>query len=301
MAGTTLTSGERFLGRIVIGLCGYYDVLLEDGRIVQTVARGKFRKEKIKPLAGDVVYVLQNDEQQGVFGCVDEILPRKNAFVRPPVANIDRVIVVLSASVPHADLMLVDKLLIQAIRAGVEPMICISKADDGQEDYIQSLLDDYRVFPCIVTSSKTGKGVEEFRAALSHGVVAVAGQSGVGKSSLLNAAYPEFKLEVGSLSRKVERGKHTTRASQLFKLSEDSFVLDTPGFSLMETELIDPALLKESYPEFAGLDDKCRFGTDCLHQGEPGCAAKELDLPKGRMQRYGELLTEARQRWKNRY
>lgn len=300
MAGTPLTE-DRFLGRIMIGLCGYYDVLLQDGRLVQTVARGKFRKEKIKPLAGDVVYVLQNDEQQGVFGCVDEILPRKNAFVRPPVANIDRVVVVLSASVPRADLMLVDKLLIQAIRAGVEPVICISKADDAKKEDIQSLLDDYRAFSCVVTSSKTGRGVEEFRAALQGGLVAVAGQSGVGKSSLLNAAYPEFSLEVGSLSRKVERGKHTTRASQLLQLSGDAFVVDTPGFSLMETELIDPALLKISYPEFADLDDKCRFGVDCLHQGEPGCAARELDLPEGRMQRYAQLLAEARQRWKNRY
>lgn len=287
-------------GRILIGLCGYYDVLLQDGRRVQTVARGRFRREKIKPLAGDVVTVLPTQEQQGVFGSIDEILPRKNAFIRPPVANIDRVIVVLSAGAPQPDLLLTDKLLMQAMRAGVEPVICLSKCDTGQEAFIHELCDEYRFFRCICTSSVTGQGIDAFRELVRGGVCAVAGQSGAGKSSLLNAAYPQFSLEVGLLSQKVSRGRHTTRASVLLPLADGGFVVDTPGFSLMETELIDPALLKSCYPEFSGWTDACRFGADCLHAGEPGCAAPP-DLPPGRMQRYRQLLQEARERWKRRY
>lgn len=299
MAVQTVTQ-NRFPGRIMIGLCGYYDVLLDDGRLVQTVARGKFRKAKMKPLAGDLVVVEQNEERQGTFGCIDEILPRKNAFIRPPVANIDRVIVVLSASVPQADLMLVDRLLVQAVRANVSPVICVSKCDEADEDFLRTIEDDYRVFDRFFTSSETGRGVEEFRACLESGVCAVAGQSGVGKSSLLNAACPDFSLEVGNLSRKVERGKHTTRASMLLPLAGGGFVVDTPGFSLMETELMDPSELKAAYPEFNGMDDFCRFGADCLHAGEPGCAAAQALAP-GRAQRYRALLDEARERWKRRY
>ncbi|MBQ6476573.1 MAG: ribosome small subunit-dependent GTPase A [Clostridia bacterium] len=297
MAGETLTG---YTGRIMIGLCGYYDVLLDNGQTVQTVARGKFRKSRIKPLAGDRVTVIRTEEEQGVFGSIVTIEERKNAFVRPPVANIDRAAIVLSSSAPLADMLLADKLLIQCLKAEVEPFLVLTKCDEGDETFIREVTEEYSAFDVIATSSTAMTGIEEFRSRITGGITALAGQSGVGKSTLLNAAFPGFGLETGTLSRKVDRGRHTTRASQILALEEGRFVIDTPGFSLMDTQKMDPEELKYCYPEFEGLDDRCRFRNKCLHAGEPGCACT-VPYENGRMVRYRMLLDEQREKWKKRF
>lgn len=289
-------------GTILRGIGGFYTVLDEEGRSYTLRAQGKIRKERLTPLVGDEVEFAPGAD--GEDGWLTAILPRRNAFVRPAVANIDEIVIVAAAASPKADPLLVDRMLIAAQKAGVAACVCVTKSDlDGEAS--ESLLRQYAgagVFEAC-TCVRTGEGVEALKNHLRGKTHAFTGQSGAGKSSLINALYG-FELETGGVSRKIERGKHTTRRCELIPVEGGGRVLDTPGFSLLETELIEPRLLEEQYAEFRPYAGQCRF-VPCYHVTEPDCAVLRAlragEIASERYERYRELLNEMKERWKNRY
>ncbi|MCQ2438058.1 MAG: ribosome small subunit-dependent GTPase A, partial [Clostridia bacterium] len=225
-------------GVLVRGIGGFYYAVDETGAEYTLRAQAKFRRQHLKPKIGDMVnFEPGNGEEEG---WITEILPRKNELVRPPVANIDVICVVAASAVPAADRMLVDRLLINARRAGIRPMLIVTKADldKANAEAIAAEYTGAEVEPHIV-SVETGEGVDELREALKGLTHAFAGQSGAGKSSLINALYG-LSMETGDLSRKIDRGKNTTRRCELVTVPGGGRVLDTPGFSLLETETFDP-------------------------------------------------------------
>ena len=287
-------------GRIIKGIGGFYNVLLEDGTIVTCKARGRFRNEGVTPMVGDQVEVSFHETG---FAAMDDILPRKNALLRPPVANIDLLVIVLSASIPKPDFLLADKLLIQAKTLQIEPLLVLNKMDSAKQEITDEFLRDYAAFHTLLASSATGEGIDALKQALTNRVSCFAGQSAVGKSSLLNALFPELALETGGLAKKTDRGKHTTRQAELWPYLGGA-VLDTPGFSLFEMSELEQSALDASYPEFAGVTSECRFA-GCRHVAEPDCAVKALlqtgKLSQGRYARYIEIQAEIEDKRKHRY
>lgn len=287
-------------GRIVKGVGGFYYVLLESGETVTCKARGKFRSERVTPTVGDLaeITVLASG-----YASLDEILPRKNLLARPSVSNISQLVIVVSACVPKPDWMLVDKLLLQAHALGIEPLLLLNKIDVGEAEIVSAFFTDYAPFRTLSVSTKTGEGLESLKSELAGRVSCFAGQSAVGKSSLLNALFPELSLETGGLAKKNDRGKHTTRRAELWPFLGGA-VLDTPGFSLLELEEYSQQSLNESWPEFKDAYENCRFA-GCRHLSEPDCAVKELltsgRLSRGRYERYAEICLENEQRRKHRY
>jgi ribosome biogenesis GTPase len=287
-------------GRIIRGIGGFYDVLIEGGETVRCKARGRFRNEGVTPMVGDLVEL--SFPETG-FASMDEILPRTNALLRPPVANIDLLVIVLSAGVPKPDFLLADKLLIQAHTLKIEPLIVLNKIDAAKDDITEEFVGDYAAFRTLLASSRTGEGIDALEAALTNRVSCFAGQSAVGKSSLLNALFPELSLETGELAKKTDRGKHTTRQAELWPFLGGA-VLDTPGFSLFEMSELSQDALNLCYPEFSGVFTECRF-TGCRHNAEPDCAVKALllegKLSKGRYERYLEIQKEIEEKRKHKY
>ncbi|MCE5189057.1 MAG: ribosome small subunit-dependent GTPase A [Eubacteriales bacterium] len=287
-------------GRIIKGVGGFYEVLLQDRSVVTCKARGRFRNEHIIPMVGDLVEI--SSPETG-FASIDDLLPRKNALLRPPVSNIDQLVIVISASVPKPDWILTDKLLLQAHLLGVSPLLVLNKIDMADDSIVSEFEADYAVFPTLLVSSRTGEELKSLKAALSGRISAFAGQSAVGKSSLLNALFPELSLETGDLAKRTDRGRHTTRQAELWPLLGGA-VLDTPGFSLFELEEISQDALNAAWPEFQGTYEHCRFA-GCRHIKEPDCAVKMLldsgKLTHARYERYIELSQEIEQRRKHRY
>lgn len=287
-------------GRIIKGIGGFYNVLLEGGTIVTCKARGRFRNEGVTPMVGDQVEVSFHETG---FAAMDDILPRKNALLRPPVANIDLLVIVLSASIPKPDFLLADKLLIQAKTLQIEPLLVLNKMDSAKPEITDEFLRDYAAFQTLLASSATGEGIDALKQALTNRVSCFAGQSAVGKSSLLNALFPELALETGGLAKKTDRGKHTTRQAELWPYLGGA-VLDTPGFSLFEMSELEQSALDASYPEFAGVTSECRFA-GCRHVAEPDCAVKALlqtgELSQDRYARYIEIQAEIEDKRKHRY
>ena len=287
-------------GRIIKGIGGFYNVLLEGGTIVTCKARGRFRNEGVTPMVGDQVEVSFHETG---FAAMDDILPRKNALLRPPVANIDLLVIVLSASIPKPDFLLADKLLIQAKTLQIEPLLVLNKMDSAKPEITDEFLRDYAAFHNLLASSATGEGIDALKQSLTNRVSCFAGQSAVGKSSLLNALFPELALETGGLAKKTDRGKHTTRQAELWPYLGGA-VLDTPGFSLFEMSELEQSALDASYPEFAGVTSECRF-TGCRHVAEPDCAVKALlqtgKLSQDRYARYIEIQAEIEDKRKHRY
>ena len=287
-------------GRIIRGIAGFYDVLLDSGETVTCKARGRFRNDGITPLVGDLVTI--SFPETG-YASMDDILPRVNALLRPPVANISLLVVVLSASVPKPDWLLADKLLIQAHTLGIKPLIVLNKIDVAKREISDQFHADYQSYQTLLVSSRTDEGLLALREALTGQVSCFAGQSAVGKSSLLNALFPELALETGELAKKTGRGKHTTRQARLWPYLGGA-VLDTPGFSLFELSELDQDALNACWPEFQGAYERCRFA-GCRHIAEPDCAVKALldegKLTQSRYARYIEIQTEIDQIRKHRY
>ena len=289
-------------GSILRGIGSFYTVLCdEDGQEYTLRAQKKLRHQKLTPMVGDRVRFTPGQGEEN--GWLEEILPRKSLMLRPSVANVDMLMLVV-ASVPQPDLLLVDKLILRANAGNMQPAICVNKIDLG-DDLARQIEREYagtqlRVF---AVSAQTGEGVEALREAMRGKVTCLAGQSAVGKSSLLNRLFG-LELETGGLSRKTERGRHTTRRSEMMAL-DGMFVLDTPGFSLLELEeTMEPEAFAQLYSEYNALAGECRF-QPCQHDREPGCAVHAAvdrgELSPERWARYRELLGEVREKWKGRY
>lgn len=257
--------------RIIKALSGFYYVQTEDG-VVECRARGRFRRQDQSPLVGDFVRITR----QGDKGVLEALLPRKNAFIRPAVANIDQLVVLASCAIPVTEPLLIDRVLAIAQLQNVPALVVVNKDDLAPA---QPLAEIYRRagVPVLVTSAETGEGIEALREALAGKLSCLTGNSGVGKSSLLNRACPQLQLPVGEVSEKLGRGRHTTRHIELYSLGSNTFVADTPGFSAFDTErmeLVHKEQLQYAFPEFAPYLGHCQF-PDCAHRKEPGCAVRK--------------------------
>ena len=253
-------------------LSGFYYVDV-DGQIIQCRARGKFRQSGMSPLVGDWVEVKDTEEGNGM---VWEILPRRNAFDRPAVANIDQLVVIASEAIPVTDPFLIDRVAAIAALKNCDVVVCINKTDLASGEDLAAI---YRNagFPTVRVSAETGEGMEELKALITGKLSAFTGNSGVGKSSILNAVEPGFSLRVDAVSEKLGRGKHTTRHVELFRLGCGAEVIDTPGFSSFDAEELSLELkerLEETFIEFRPYLGECRF-VGCSHTKEKGCAVKE--------------------------
>ena len=288
-------------GVIVKGVGGLYYARGEDGGTHVLRARGIFRRRHITPMVGDRVRFTPGQGEE--HGWVEEILPRESQLVRPPVANV-RYLVIVLAPAPAPDYLLIDTLIAMALRQGIRPALVVNKCDLDGGTY-EAVRSDYAGLgaPLLAVSALSGQGMDGLRSLLASGVCCLAGQSGVGKSTLLCAA-TGLRLQTGEISQKIHRGRHTTRHAELL-FSGEYRVLDTPGFSLLELwEGLEPIRLKEYYPEFAPYEGQCRF-SPCYHLSEPGCAvlkaARTGEISQARLERYHLLLKKAQEAWRNRY
>lgn len=286
---------EKVTGRILRSLSGFYDVQTADGPVTCR-ARGILRKNGASPLTGDMVEITVERGR----GMVERILPRKNSFVRPAVANVDALVVFAANVNPITEPFLIDRVAAIAGDQGVPVYLCVNKRDlDPAEDLVR--IYTHAGFPVIPTSAQTGEGIDQLRALLRGKLTAFTGNSGVGKSSILNRLCPELALPTGEVSDKLGRGRHTTRHVELYRLGEDTFVADTPGFSSFDTDQMD-VILKENlqfaFPDLGPYIGKCQFH-DCSHRKEPGCAVTAAlaagEIEKSRYESYCKLYEKASQ------
>ncbi len=262
-------------GKIIKGIAGFYYVHVVESGLYECKAKGVFRKEKIKPLVGDIVEIDILDENEKK-GNIVEILERKNELIRPAVANIDQALVVFAVTKPKPHFNLLDRFLIMMESKGIPVVLCFNKKDIATEQEIQELKEIYETcgYQMIFTSALEKENIEEVKALLKGKTTAIAGPSGVGKSSLINIFQPDANMETGSISEKIERGKHTTRHSELIWIEEDTYIMDTPGFSSLYTNEFEKEELKYYFREFEAYEGQCKFhGCDHIH--EPGCAIKQ--------------------------
>lgn len=280
-------------GRIEKALSGFYYVNTGT-ETLQCRARGKFRREGISPLVGDWVQVRTLG---GGEGFVEEVEPRRNVFARPAAANIDQLVILASAAIPVTEPYLIDRIAAIAALKGCDVLVCLNKCDLDPADALYDIYSRSAI-PVLRISAETGEGLDRLRQAMAGKLNAFTGNSGVGKSSVLNALIPGLHLPVGEVSKALGRGRHTTRHVELFALSGGTYVIDTPGFSSFDTEEMDLELkqhLPETFPEFAPFVAECRF-TGCTHTKEKGCrvlqAVKEGDIPASRHRSYLRLFEE---------
>lgn len=281
----------EYQGRIVKGIGGFYYVDTADG-LFECRARGVFRKEKVTPLVGDIVKI-GIDDVSGT-GFVNEILPRKNSLIRPSVANVTRMAVVVATANPKPNLYLLDKLICAAELSGLEPIICWNKSDLDEGEELAELYRDAG-FVSLQLSAETGWNMDLLREELQDQVTVFAGNSGVGKSSLINRILGEETFETGEVSDRVERGKHTTRHSELVPLPDGGYLIDTPGFGTLDLSHMSLADCGTLFREFRGYLDGCAF-RDCSHTVEKGCgvlqALKEGKIHLSRHESYCRMVQE---------
>ena len=288
--------GRMLEGTIIKGYSGFYYVACE-GTVYECSLRGKNRKKSVKFLPGDKVkFSVDGDSLKG--GAIEEVLPRKNELLRPPVANLDQLVILAAVYDPLPDLRLIDRLTVFAKWNQITPVIVFNKCDLVNEAEQQKLIDIYKPagFAVHMCSTVTGQGIEEIKAVLHGKCTVLAGNSGVGKTSLMNAISDQWELATGEISDKSKRGKHTTRHVELFQLDKDTLIADTPGFSsLVLPEDIKREELSRLFPEFLSRIGDCRFAT-CMHKNEPDCAVKEAlengEIAQSRYDNYLAFLEE---------
>lgn len=284
-------------GKIVKGISGFYYVHVVESGIYECKAKGIFRQQKMKPLVGDDVEIDIISEEKKT-GNVAAILPRKNALIRPAVANVDQALLIFAAASPNPNFNLLDRFLVMMGRQDVPVILCFNKCDLITEEHQQEIASIYEASGCkiLFVSAKKELGLKELQKILEGKTTTVAGPSGVGKSSLINLLAPEACMETGEISKKIERGRHTTRHAELIQLKGDGYIMDTPGFSSLYLPEMEKEELQDCYPEFAAFEPYCRF-QGCSHISEPDCGVKEA-LSEGKIhpvryenycQLYGEL------------
>lgn len=281
-------------GRIIKAIAGFYYVKTSEG-IIQSRARGVFRDENLTPLVGDVVNIRVSTEDN--TGYVVEIDNRSTKLLRPPVSNITQAVIVMSVRNPDINTWLLDKFIVMAEYEDLDIVICVNKCDLGYEE-AKKLKDIYEKigYKIILTSVKKNIGIDALKKELKNNITVFAGPSGVGKSSLLNSLYPGFKLQTGDISNKTKRGKHTTRHIELLEFEENTFVLDSPGFSSLKLDFIkEHESLRSYFKEIEKYGQDCKF-LSCLHDKEPGCKVKENveknNIDTKRYKNYLSLLEE---------
>ena len=268
-------------GKIIRGVGGFYYVHAK-GTVYECRAKGNFRKDGVRPLPGDLVEIAVLDETEKK-GNLERILPRKNELIRPAVANVDQAMVIFAFDSPKPNFNLLDRFLVSMEQKGIPPVILFNKLDLAREGQREEIVGRYAPagYRLLFVSAAQEKGMEEVRAALYGKTTTVAGPSGVGKSSLINRLQSEQLLQTGEVSEKIERGRHTTRHTQLLFVEEDTYILDTPGFSSIELYGIQKEGLGDFFPEIASRADGCRFA-GCSHLTEPDCAVRKA-LEEGKI------------------
>ena len=290
-------------GKIIKGIAGFYYVHVAGSGIYECKAKGIFRKENRKPLVGDNVEIEVLDEKERE-GSLVGILPRKNELIRPAVANVDQALVVFAAARPDPHLNLLDRFLVMMERKGIPAILCFNKTDIAGDPRIRELAQTYRDCGCriLFTSAKKQENIRQLLGLLQGKTTTVAGPSGVGKSSLINLLQGDVCMETGAISEKIGRGRHTTRHAELIAIDEESYIMDTPGFSSLYTNDFEKEELKQYFPEFHPFEGLCRY-SGCDHVHEPGCAVKEAveagKIHRTRYENYLEMYEELKN--KRRY
>ena len=278
-------------GKIIKGIAGFYYIYAEDGNIYECKAKGIFRKDNFKPLVGDNVEitVLNEEEKEG---SVTSILPRRNSLIRPAVANVDQAFLIFAMENPKPNFLLLDRFLIMMEQQEIPVVICFNKKDVGEKEEMEKLYEIYTGcgYRVVLSSTYEGEGMDEIHEILKGKTTVVAGPSGVGKSSITNCMQGEGQMETGEISKKLKRGKHTTRHSQVIPVEKNTFLVDTPGFSSLYLTDMKEEELRDYFPEFVMYEPQCRF-QGCMHIHEPGCAVKKA-LSEGKIsqQRYDNYL-----------
>ena len=278
-------------GKIIKGIAGFYYIYAEDGNIYECKAKGIFRKDNFKPLVGDNVEitVLNEEEKEG---SVTSILPRRNSLIRPAVAILDQALLIFAMENPKPNFLLLDRFLIMMKQQEIPAVICFNKKDVGEKEEMEKLYEIYTGcgYRVVLSSTYEGEGMDEIHEILKGKTTVVAGPSGVGKSSITNCMQGEVQMETGEISKKLKRGKHTTRHSQVIPVEKNTFLVDTPGFSSLYLTDMKEEELRDYFPEFVMYEPQCRF-QGCMHIHEPGCAVKKA-LSEGKIsqQRYDNYL-----------
>lgn len=289
-------------GKIIKGISGFYYVYVEGAGLYECKAKGAFRKQKIKPLVGDNVEIAVIDEANKL-GNVEKILPRKNELIRPAVSNIDMALVIFASAKPDPNFNLLDRFLCMMEYQKVPVTICFNKIDLVDQEKLKEYSGIYEPagYNVIFTCTKTKEGLGSIRSLLEGKTTTVAGPSGVGKSSIINCLQSDITMETGTISEKIERGKHTTRHSEIIPVSHDTYIMDTPGFSSMDVPRFEKENLWTCYPEFVRYEPYCRF-IGCSHINEPDCGVKAAvedgEISPVRYENYKLLYEELKNRHK---
>ena len=291
-------------GKIIKGIAGFYYVQTKCG-VYECKAKGSFRNKKVKPFVGDNVEITVLDEENKK-GNMEEILERKNCLIRPAVANVDQTLVIFAAAKPDPNLNLLDRFLIMMEQKDVPVILVFNKTDVAEEEKLALLAKIYEDcgYQVLRVSALQEEGISEIKEILKGKTSTVAGPSGVGKSSIINLLQSDIHMETGNISEKIERGKHTTRHSELITIAEDTYIFDTPGFSSLYVTDMEKEELKSYFPEFAPYEDECKF-LGCVHVNEPVCGVKEAlkegKISQSRYENYKLLYEELKENEKRKY
>ena len=292
-------------GKIIKGIAGFYYVHINGKGVYECKAKGIFRKENIKPLVGDDV-TIEITDAENFKGNIIEILPRRSALIRPAVANIDQALLIFAMTKPEPNYNLLDRFLIMMQQQGLDCIICFNKNDIASKEERVQIQSIYENSNCSVvfTSAMKKEGITQLQQMLQGKTTAVAGPSGVGKSSIINCLQKGKTMETGSISEKIERGKHTTRHSELITISNQTYIMDTPGFSSLSLFDLEKEDLKAYYPEFEPFEDRCKF-LGCAHIHEPVCGVKDAvaegKIHKIRYENYVMFYEELKEKEKSKY